>query len=91
MKDSLTYSIQITLWLDCNRDGRPDTKEELKFSTSNIRNDHVRVMQAEESKHANQLEYRLVIADMLLENIVHGMEGDYDLKRYMSWETVTKM
>ena len=66
-------------------------EEVLELSTSGIRNDHVRVMQAEESKHADQLEYRLVIADSLLENIIHGMDGDYVIKRYVSWETVTKI
>lgn len=91
MKDSLTYSISITMWLDCSGDGKLDTKEDLEFSTSNIRNDHVRVMQAEESKHIDQLEYRLVIADSLLESIIHGMEGDYTVKQYLSWETVTKI
>jgi hypothetical protein len=91
MRDSLTYSIAITLRLDCNADGQLDTVEQQMFTTSDIRNDHIRVMQAEESKHADQLEYRLVIAGSLLETIIHGMEGDYSVKEYMFWETVTKI
>ena len=91
MRESLTYTISITLRVDQNGDEALDYWESFELQTSWIRNDHVRVMQAEQSKHADQLEYSLVIESALLNDIIKGLDGDVTFTHHMSWKMVTKV
>jgi len=89
MKDSLTYNVSISVRLDTDSDGRFEVGEWINITTSSIRNDHVNVMQAEESKHADQLEYRLVIFEGIQKLTFQMMGWELNVERYTFWDTIT--
>jgi hypothetical protein len=90
MKDSLTYTVSISVRLDTDSDSKFEVTEYLNISTSSIRNDHVDVMQKQDSKHADQLEYRLVIYDTVKARTYQMSEMAVNVSRYTYWDTITE-
>lgn len=90
MKDSLKLKVCISIRIDNDTDGNFETTETFEIPTSSIRNDHVYVMWNDQAKHADQLEYKLVIYNTMQTRNYPGIEGNIAVTRYTYWDTITK-